>query len=83
MDGCSVCILSIHIYLIILFRSNELTDDEVHEKDDPHDDITDRLGNLPKENTNSTKRTDKRDPGWSKQSNVQRKKPPVAKRGEA
>ena len=60
-----------------------MTDDEVHEKDDPHDDITDRLGNLPKESTDSPKRTDKRDPGRSKQSNVQRKKPPVAKRGEA
>ena len=80
MDGCSVCILSVHIYLIILFRSNKLTDDEVHEKDDPHDDITDRLGDLPKENTNSTKRTDKRDPGRSKQSDVQRKEPPVAER---
>jgi len=58
-------------------------DDEVHEKDDPHDDITDRLGDLPKENTNSNERPNKRDTRRTKQSDVQRKKPSVAKRGKA
>ena len=37
------------------------TDDEIDPKDDPHDDITDRLGDLPKADTDSTKRSDKRD----------------------
>ena len=40
-----------------------MTDDEVDPKDDPHDDITDRLGDLPKADTDSTKRSDKRDTG--------------------
>jgi len=83
VDGCSVCILSVHIYLIILFRSNKLTDDEVHEKDDPHDDITDSLGNLPKENTDSNERPGKRDTRRTKQSDVQRKESSVAERGKA
>ncbi len=60
-----------------------MTNDEIDPKDDPHDDITDRLGDLPKENTNSTKRSDKRDPGRTKQSDVQRKESPVAERGKA
>jgi len=59
------------------------TDDEVNPKDDPHDDITDRLGDLPKEDTNSTERSDKRDTGRPEQSDVQRKEPPVAERGKA
>ena len=59
------------------------TDDEVDPKDDPHDDITDRLGDLPKADTDSAKRSDKRDTRGSKQSDVQRKESPVAKRGKA
>tara|TARA_R100001510_G_scaffold35249_1_gene31772 strand:- start:104 stop:286 length:183 start_codon:yes stop_codon:yes gene_type:complete len=59
-----------------------MTDDEIDPKDDPHDDITDRLGDLPKENTNSIKRPDKRNTRRTKQSDVQRKKLPVAKRGK-
>lgn len=59
------------------------TDDEVDPKDDPHDDITDRLGDLPKTDTDSTKRSDKRNTGRPKQSDVQRKESPVAKRGKA
>ena len=59
------------------------TDDEIDPKDDPHDDITDRLGDLPKADTDSTKRSDKRDTRGSKQSDVQRKESPVAKRGKA
>ena len=60
-----------------------MTNDEIDPKDDPHDDITDRLGDLPKENTNSIKRPDKRDTRRTKQSDVQRKKSPVAERGKA
>ena len=60
-----------------------MTDDEIDPKDDPHDDITDRLGDLPKTDTDSTKRSDKRDTGGSKQSDVQRKKSPMAKSGKA
>lgn len=59
------------------------TNDEVDPKDDPHDDITDRLGNLYKEDTNSTKRSSKRDTGRPKQSDVQRKESSMAKRGKA
>ena len=57
-------------------------DDEVHEKDDPHDDITDSLGNLPKTDTDSHERPNKRNTRRTKQSDVQRKKPPVAERRE-
>lgn len=57
--------------------------DEAHEKDDPHDDITDSLGNLPKENTDSNERSDKRDTRRTEQSDVQRKESPVAERGKA
>ena len=59
------------------------TDDEVNPKDDPHDDITDRIGDLPKADTDSTERSDKRDTGRPEQSDVQRKEPPVAERGKA
>jgi len=59
-----------------------MTDDEVHEKDDPHDDITDNLGNLPKADTDSNERPNKRNTRRTKQSDVQRKKPPVAERRE-
>ena len=60
-----------------------MIDDEVHEKDDPHDDISDRLGDLSKENTNGSKRPDKRDTRRTEQSDVQRKESPVAERGKA
>jgi len=60
-----------------------INDDDVHEKDDPHDDISDRLGGLYKEDTNGSKRPDKRDTRRTKQSDVQRKEPPVAERGKA
>jgi len=60
-----------------------MIDDEVHEKDDPHDDISDRLGDLSKENINGSKRPDKRDTRRPKQSDVQRKESPVAERGKA
>ena len=60
-----------------------ITDDEIDSKDDPHDDITDRLGDLSKADTNSTERSDKRDTGRPEQSDVQRKEPPVAERGKA
>ena len=58
-------------------------DDEVDPKDDPHDDITDRLGHLPKADNDSSEHIVKRNSRRSKQSNVQRKKPPVAKGGKA
>lgn len=60
-----------------------MIDDEVHEKDDPHDDISDRLGDLYKEDTNGSKRLGKRDTRRTKQSDVQRKESPVAERGKA
>ena len=50
------------------------------EEDDPHDDISDRLGSLPKKDTDSNKRSDKRDTRRTKQSDVQREEPPVAER---
>jgi len=50
------------------------------EEDDPHDDISDRLGHLPKKDTDSNKRTTKRDRRRTEQSDVQRKEPPVAER---
>ena len=76
-----ICTFCIHIFS--LYRSNKLTDDEVDPKDDPHDDITDRLGDLPKADTNSNERSNKRDTRRTKQSDVQRKKSPVAERGKA
>jgi len=60
-----------------------MIDDEVHEKDDPHDDISDRLGDLYKEDTNGSKRPGKRDTRRTEQSDVQRKESPVAERGKA
>jgi len=59
-----------------------MTDDEVDPKDDPHDDITDRLGDLPKTNTDSNERPVKRNTRRTKQSDVQRKKSSVAKGGK-
>ena len=59
-----------------------MTDDEVHPKDDPHDDITDRLGDLPKTDTDSNERPVKRNTRRTKQSDVQRKKSSVAKGGK-
>lgn len=50
--------------------------DQIKE-DDPHDDITDWLGNLPKASTDSTKRPTERDTGGPEQPDVQRKEPPV------
>ena len=47
------------------------------DEDDPHDDITDRLGNLPKASTDSTERPAQRDTGWTEQPDIQRKEPPV------
>jgi len=58
-------------------------DDEVDPKDDPHDDITDRLVELPKASDDSNKRPDKRDTRRSNKPDVQRKKPSVAKGGKA
>ena len=59
-----------------------MTDDEVDPKDDPHDDITDRLGDLPKTDNDSNERTIKRNTRRAKQSDVQRKKSSVAKGGK-
>jgi hypothetical protein len=47
------------------------------ERDDPHDDITQWIGNLPKTNTDSTERTTERDTRRPQQPDVQRKEPPV------
>ena len=52
-------------------------------EDDPHDESTHWIGNLPQESNDSTERTDKRTTRRSKQSDVQRKEPPMAERGEA
>ena len=59
-----------------------MTDDEVDPKDDPHDDITDRLADLPKTDNDSNERAAKRNIRRTKQSDVQRKKPSVAKGGK-
>ena len=48
------------------------------EDDDPTDDVTHWVGNLPEPSTDSTERSDKRNPGRAKQSDVQRKELPVA-----
>ena len=58
-----------------------MTDDG--EDDDPTDDVTHWVGNLPEPSTDSTERSDKRDTRRSEQSDVQRKEPPVAERGKA
>ena len=47
------------------------------DEDDPHDDITDRLGNLPKAPTDSPECPTERDTGRAEQSDIQRKEPPV------
>ena len=49
------------------------------DEDDPHDESTHWIGKIPEKNTDSNERTDKRSTRRSKQSNVQRKKLPVAK----
>ena len=46
-------------------------------EDDPHDDITDWLGNLPKAPTDSAQRSTECDTGGPEQPDVQRKEPPV------
>ena len=48
-------------------------------EDDPHDESTHWIGNLPQESNDSTERTDKRTTRRSKQPDVQRKKPPMEK----
>lgn len=53
--------------------------EENGEDDDPTDDVTHWVGNLPEPSTDSTERTDQRDTGRTKQSDVQRKELPVAK----
>ena len=53
--------------------------EESGEEDDPTDDVTHWGGNLPESSTDSTERTDKRNPRRTKQSDVQRKELPVAK----
>ena len=78
-----VSFVTLYLYLLNVYRCNMKNDDEVHEKDDPHDDITESLGNLFKENTDSNERPDKRNTRRTKQSDVQRKKSPVAERGKA
>jgi len=47
-------------------------------EDDPHDEVTHWIGNLPQESSDSAERTDKRTTRRSKQSDVQRKEPPMA-----
>jgi hypothetical protein len=49
------------------------------EQDDPTDDVTHWVGNLPKSSDDSTERSDQRPTGRTKQSDVQRKELPVAK----
>ena len=53
------------------------------ERDDPHDDSTNWIGNLPKEGTDSTERTTKRTSRRAKQSDVQRKEPRLASQEKA
>ena len=53
------------------------------EKDDPHDDSTNWIGNLPKEGSDCNERPDKRTARWPKQSNVQRKEPRLAAQEKA
>ena len=53
--------------------------EENGEEDDPTDDVTHWVGNLPEPSTDSTERTDQRDTGRPEQSDVQRKELPVAK----
>ena len=53
------------------------------EGDDPHDDSTNWIGNLPKEGTDSTERITKRTSGRAKQSDVQRTEPRLATQKQA
>jgi hypothetical protein len=52
-------------------------------EDDPTDDVTHWVGNLPESSNDSAERTDQRTTGRPEQSDVQRKKLPVAKGKEA
>jgi hypothetical protein len=51
---------------------------ETDEDDDPIDDVSHWVGQLPKQNTYIPERTAERDTGRRQQPDVQRKKPPVA-----
>jgi hypothetical protein len=53
------------------------------EGDDPHDDSTNWIGNLPEEGTDSTECTNKRTSRGAKQSDVQRKEPRLASQKKA
>jgi hypothetical protein len=66
----SVPLRTLPVYLLSLCRC-----DMTQEKDDPHDDSTNWIGNLPKEASNSTECPTKRDARWPQQSDVQRKEP--------
>ena len=48
---------------------------EETERDDPHDDSTNWIGNLPKAGADSTECPAKRAARWPQQSDVQRKEP--------
>ena len=50
------------------------------DEDDPHDESTHWIGQIPKEDTDSNERDSERDTRRKQQSNVQRKKPPMEKR---
>lgn len=50
------------------------------DEDDPHDESTHWIGKILEENTNSAERSDKRTARRQQQPDIQRKKPPVAKR---
>lgn len=50
------------------------------DEDDPHDESAHWIGKILEENTNSTERSDKRTARRQQQPDIQRKKPPVAKR---
>ena len=47
--------------------------------DDPHDDISNWISNLPEAHTDSPERTDERATGRAEQPDVQRKEPPMEK----
>ena len=47
------------------------------QEDDPHDDVTNWVGKLPIQSSDSSERSTERDTGRSVQPNVQRKEPPV------
>ena len=56
-----------------------MTNDEA-EDDDPHDESTHWIGKIREEGVDSNERDTERDTRRTKQSNVQRKKPPMEKR---